>query len=238
MSANRSRRARSRAPWTVGLALCASAGALQAGGDVSVRVDRAGNLVVEGDDEDNEILISPVDIGIGTVLGLGTTRVNGGDSATFSGVDGDFRIRMRGGNDRVLVSDGDGNRVPDDLDISTGSGDDSVLVQGFFVDDDLRIDSGAGNDTIELANTVVVAERTSIHTGSGDDRLFLEPAEVPDLLIVFGDDVTIRTSSGRDFVDLSGALFRQGLDVDLGSGDDMGDTLGLQGGVSVCGCRF
>src|SRR5262245_34808060 len=204
-------RARNPSPFStrflLALVACGvSSGLLHAGGNVSVRVDRAGNLIVEGDAAGNQILISPIGIGVGTVLGLEGTRVNGAESANFSGVVADFRIRMRGGDDRVLVSDGDGNTVPDDLKISTGDGNDFVLVQGFFVRDDLMIHTGAGNDSIEIADTVIVSDLTSIGTGSGDDRLLFRPADVADFLIVFENDFRVQTGSGRDFVGISGAL--------------------------------
>src|SRR5262245_15198381 len=219
-------------------ALAALAALGHAGGIVTVRVDRAGNLLVDGDGEDNEIQISPVDIGVGTVTGLGTTRVNGGERASFTGVVGDFRIRMRDGDDEVRIEDGDGNHVPDDLDVDTGHGDDFVLVQGFFVHDDLRLRTGPGNDTIELANTVVVSDLSELHPGSGDDRVLFRPAEVPDLLIVFEDDFQLRTGTGRDFVSIAGARFVQGCDIDLNDGDDLGEPGGIVGGLCVCGSTF
>src|SRR5262245_51994627 len=168
MNVRRPRFSRHSAALLAVLSLSSLAGPALAGGNVSVRVDRGGNLVIEGDDEDNQILISPVGIGVGTVLGLESTLVNGAESAAFAGVDDDFQIRMRGGDDRVLVADGDGNVVPDDLEIDAGRGDDFVLVQGFFVRDDLEIRGGSGNDVVELADTVVVEDRTRIDTGSGD----------------------------------------------------------------------
>lgn len=211
---------------------------LHADGDVTVRVDRAGNLIVEGDGAANEIQISPVGIGVGDVVGLGSTRVNGGERASFSGVDGDFRIRMHGGDDSVSVVDGDGNHVPDDLDIDMGPGNDGVLVQGFFVEDDLKIRTGSGRDRIELSQTVFVLDRTVIDTGAGDDEVVFVPADVADLLLVFEDRFSLDTGSGRDFVSLAGALFRAEVDIDLGRGDDLGQLGGPAGGLSVCGSRF
>ena len=212
--------------------------AVQADGNVRVRVDDHGNLIVEGDGADNEIQISPVDIGIGDVTGLGSTLVNDSERASFSGVSGDFRIRMRSGNDRVLVVDGDGNHVPDDLDIDTGPGDDHVLVSGFFVHDDLHVRTRTGDDVVELAQTVFVDDRTTIETGWGDDRVTFAPADVPDLLLVFEAGVSLETGPGRDFVDIAGALFRSTVSIDLGRGDDLGQPGGAAGGLSVCGSRF
>jgi len=224
--------------WTMVFAALGLAAPAHAGGNVTVRVDRGGNLIVAGDGADNEIQISPVDIGVGDVVGIGSTLVNGGASASFSGVDGDFRIRMRGGDDHVFIVDGDGNHVPDDLDIDTGRGNDTVLLQGFFVHDDLRIRSGPGDDTIELSQTVFVLDRSTLHTGSGNDQVLFRPADVPDLLIVFEDDFQLRTGSGRDFVSIEGALFRRGVDIDLNRGDDLGEPGGPVGGLCVCGSSF
>jgi hypothetical protein len=220
------------------LAALGLAAQVRAGGNVTVRVDHDRNLIVEGDGADNEIRISPVAIGVGEVVGIGSTLVNGSDRASFRAVDGDFRIRMRGGDDRVSIVDGDGNHVPDDLDIDTGHGDDHVLLQGFFVHDDLRIRSGPGDDTIELSQTVFVQDRSNLHTGSGNDQVLFRPADVANLLIVFEDDFQLRTGSGRDFVSIEGVLFRGGVDIDLNGGDDLGESGGIVGGLCVCGSSF
>jgi hypothetical protein len=221
------------------LALLGSAVPLHAGGNVTVRVDRGGNLLVEGDREANAIEIHPYDIGAGTVTGVGSTLVNGAKSAEFTGASGDFRFWMRGGDDRVVVSDGDGNHVLGDLEVDLGPGNDSLLVQNFFVHDDLEVRGNSGDDTIELADTVFVLGRADIRTSAGDDRVVFRPAAFFDpLVIVFERDFEVRTGPGRDFVHLAGARFQRGVEVNLGHDDDLGELGGVQGGVSVCGCAF
>jgi hypothetical protein len=166
------------------LALTCGATATHAGGNVTVRVDGGGNLIIEGDRADNEIGIHPYAIGAGTVSGLGSTLVNGQAIAEFTGVSGDFRILMRGGNDRVEVSDGDGNHVPEDLEVDLGPGNDSLLVQNFFIHDDLDVRGNSGDDTIELAQTVFVDGETDIRTSAGDDRVIFSPAAFFDPLVI------------------------------------------------------
>lgn len=227
-------------PWVLWALVSAwgAGAAIHADGNVTVRVVGRGHLIVEGDGAANEILIRPVDNGVGDVVGLGSTLVNGGPSAAFSGVDGDFRIHLKGGDDGVSIDDGDGNEILGDLEIDLGSGNDQVLIRNFFVHHDLRIRTGSGDDTIELSQTVFVLDQTDIRTGAGNDRVLFVPAEVPDALLVFEDRFRVRTGPGRDFVDVIGALFRKEVDIDLGGGDDLGQLGGVVGGLCVCDAIF
>ncbi len=212
-------------------------------GNVTVDVDGNGNLIVVGDDEDNGIRIMPFDVGEGDVVGLGTTLVNGGSSAPFSGVTGDFRIRMRAGDDTVEIDDGDGNEAPQDLEISTGAGDDVVLVRHFIVHDDLEILTGSGDDRITLSQTAggfppFVDDRTNIRTSTGDDQVRFEIGDLPETYLMFGDAFRVSTGGGRDFVSIVGGLFLDEVEVDLGHGDDLGELGGPTGGVCVCNSIF
>lgn len=215
---------------------------VHAGGNVSVHVDGGGNLIVEGDGADNEILIMPFEVGEGFVVGLGTTLVNGDLQAFFSGADDDFKIVMRGGNDTIQIDDGDGNEAPDDLEIDAGQGNDVVLVRHFLVHDDLKIRLGSGDDVLTLSQTAgnasFVLDKTDIDLGAGNDQVLFEIGPLPDTHLTFGDDFVLRGGAGRDFVSILGALFEDDVDVNLGTGDDLGELGGVKGGLCVCGSIF
>jgi hypothetical protein len=226
----------------VALVLWASAEPVGAQGNVTVRVDGNGNLIIRGDAADNGVFVKPFDVGEGFVEGLGSTLVNGGDSAAFSGATGDFRFDMRGGDDTIQIDDGDGNETLGDLEIRTGSGDDVILVRHFIVHDDLEIRSGPGNDVITLeqtaGNSPYAEDRTFIGTSTGDDQVFVRGGELPDSLVQFVDEFRVSTGAGRDFVSIQGGLFLDEVNVNLGDGDDLGALGGPTGGVCVCESVF
>ena len=214
-----------------------------ADGNVTVHVDGQGNLVVVGDGADNAISIMPFDIGEGFVRGLDGTLVNGSEQAPFTGAGGDFRIRMHGGDDTVEVDDGDGNEVLGDLEVETGTGDDTVLVRHFIAHGDLSIHTGPGHDRVRLEQTAGLSAfaegRTDVRTGAGNDQVIVTGGD-PSLeaFVRFQGAFRVATGQGRDFVSVSGAIFFDAVEVDLGAGDDLGSTGGPPGGVCVCGSTF
>jgi hypothetical protein len=204
-------------------------------GNVTATVDGDGNLVVLGDNGDNCVWWFPTGIGEGDLHGCNGTLVNGGASAPITGATNDFRFVMRGGHDVVRIEDGDGNAAPDDLEITTGSGNDEVLVKSFHVLDDLTIKTGPGDDlvTLDPGFTVFVEDKTDVVTGPGNDVVLMRSS--PSVTCFFQDDCAVRTAEGRDFVHLCGVGFRNGLLIDLGPGDDSPSAAGDRGGLCVDG---
>ena len=141
---------------------------VQAAGQVSVKVNGFGNLIVTGDGANNCIEVALLATGQGTVSGCDSTLVNGGSSVPYSGVKYDFKFNMQGGNDTVIIADDDGDTVLDDLEINTGTGNDTVEVHHFAVLGEMHINTGSGNDLV-IIDGVAARHSSQINTGSGID---------------------------------------------------------------------
>ena len=91
-------------------------------GNVQVRVEN-GNLVIQGDDQDNNIIITE-----SGVSGRTGTTVNGERHLFIpEDVTNDIEIRMKGGNDFVRVElPGTNFAIPHDLVLNMGSGNDII----------------------------------------------------------------------------------------------------------------
>ena len=199
-------------------------------GDVSVFLDRSGNLIVRGDGAANGILVDKAgEFSIaGVDAGGAPTRVNGvanGDVRLPVTGEGDVRLYLGGGDDVVDVGTRtDSVDFPDDLEIYAGDGDDRVTTIGDTnIADDLEIASGAGNDNIRVISTEI-EDDLSVLAGDGDDTVQVYGS--------FADDVLIATGAGRDavgiwFVDVLGSRvfgpvhIRGGTLIDLGGDDDV-----------------
>ena len=141
---------------------------VQAAGKVSVTVNGIGNLIVIGDGANNCVEVALLGTGHGTVNGCDSTLVNGGSSVSYSGVKYDFKFNMQGGNDTVIIAGEDGDTVLDDLEINTGTGNDTVEVHHFAVLGETHINTGSGNDLV-IIDGVAARHSTQINTGSGID---------------------------------------------------------------------
>ena len=174
-------------------------------GDVAVEVVD-GDLVVTGDDLDNEITIEQTGSGEYEVTGLDGTTVNGETDFVAEGVDDDFRISMGGGGDSVSVI-GE-TTVPDDLEIETGAGDDDVEIRdAVHVGDDVEIETDGGKDTVRIGGGggdegddggVRIDGETEIETGADDDSVDIRNN------VDIGDDLEIETDDGMDTVRIVG----------------------------------
>jgi hypothetical protein len=167
----------------------------QAGGNVQVSVVN-GSLVVRGDDQDNNIIFTETNI-----AGRAGTTINGQRSIFVpEGVTGDVIINLRGGDDFVRVE---------------------LPGTNFAIPQDLEINTGAGTDTIELLQ-VRAPEETRIDTGNGNDIVFIDGVFNGNEFIrsEFTGKFKVDTSSGEDLLEFHHAIFRGAVDVKLGSGID------------------
>jgi len=167
-------------------------------GDVQVSVVD-GNLIIRGDNRDNNIIVTE-----GNITGRAGTTINGQRNISPpEGVTGDIVINMKGGNDFVRVE------LP-------GS--------NFAVQHDLEINMGPGNDILELLQ-VKVPEETRINTAAGHDTIFIDGVFTPNVLVEFvrsefTGKFTVNTGSGEDLLEFHNTIFSGEVDVDLGSGID------------------
>lgn len=167
----------------------------QAGGNVQVSVV-SGNLIIRGDNRDNNLIITE-----SLIAGRADTTING-ERRIFvpDGVTGDVRITLRGGNDFVRVElPGTNFAVPQDLEINTGSGNDLVELLQVRVPAETHLDTGNGHDIIFI---------DGVFNGTDFDRS------------EFTGAFEVETGSGEDLLEFHHAIFHGEVDVELGSGID------------------
>jgi VCBS repeat-containing protein len=167
-------------------------------GNVSATV-RGGNLQVTGDTLGNEITIEQPALNRFTITSRdGTTTINGqAGPLTFNGVKKNLSISLSSGDDVVELA-GSGNsslRVSNRLNISTGSGNDQVLMNHVHAIG-LHIDLGTQDDLLNVGDD------------GGQDGLMITKEAV------------IGAGSGRDDVRIANTLFKRALTLDMGSGND------------------
>ena len=170
-----------------------------------------GDLVIEGDRLDNDIAVLPRKAaGEYRIFSRGnTTTVNGHADEVVSGVDGDFRIRMKGGHDVVSIARLD---VPADLIVDTNSGKDTFNILSCNVGGDAIVDTAGGRDTVSFYATYV-ADDLLIETHGSRDEVWLADLAVD-------GDTFVRTHAGNDKIDVRRSLFGGQLTVRSDDGKD------------------
>jgi hypothetical protein len=133
-------------------------------GNVTATVS-GGDLVVNGDGHDNSVSVwqdtnsgnwivsGNFSSGALTTVNGQTVFINGRamSFAVFSGVSDDVRIDLNGGADRLEMYGNYGNAVvPDDLEIDTDNGNDSVILHHLGVGNDINLETGSDKDTVWL----------------------------------------------------------------------------------------
>lgn len=179
-----------------------------------------GNLIITGDDGNNNIVITRGAVGEVVVAGgteggaLGTeTQVNGVvTAAVLTGFTGDILIDMRAGNDRVLITDLATTGL---VNAYLGTGNDTFLLQSRSVSSIpfTRNDAAAvtyGN--VSVANSVVV------YANAGNDTFGMYDAVIGGDLVYygdFGDDAFV-----VDGTTTADAIVGRTIHIDMGWGDD------------------
>jgi hypothetical protein len=219
-------------------------------GDVTVRVNNAGHLLITGDAQSNAIQVEAGLLpGQYTITGLpddqnvGTT-VNGGGSVTVSGVTGDIRALLNAGNDWLNVGQNAPIGIVGSLKIDSGAGDDQINVNNATIGGELIGLTGDGAlDGFQVSDTTVTGD-VSIVAGaaSAQNSYFLTN------VVVTTGNVTIRGGDGIDDIHVVGGQLAHGLTVTAGNGlvssigilSDIGGDLLVRGGdgpdnISVTG---
>jgi hypothetical protein len=178
-------------------------------GDVSVSVN-SGDLIIEGDDGNNELIIQGTGVdGEFALYAANGTSVNGYSSIVVAGVTDDIRIHLRDGNNKLGLNRVD---VPDDLRIRLGNGDDEVAIENLAVGDDADIRTGGGDDAI-MFRRGRINDRFTIRTGAGADEIGLSE--------VGSDRTAINTGRSADEVAVVDSVFNDKAIVSMGAGDDL-----------------
>jgi hypothetical protein len=164
-------------------------------GDVQVSVEN-GNLVIRGDNHDNNIILTE-----NGITGRAGTTINGERHIFIpEGVTNNVDINMKGGNDFLRIE---------------------LPGTNFAIPHDLQISMGSGADIIELLQ-VKVPEETRIDTGDGNDIVFIDGVFNPNEFVrsEFTGKFKLETGSGEDLFEFHHAIFQGEVDVKLGSGID------------------
>jgi len=186
-----------------GVLICVAAvnqpSSAQAAGNVQAQLEN-GDLIITGDDRDNNIIVIQECCSTVIVKGRADTTVNGSASRFDTQVTHDIIIGLNHGNDfvRVEVVPGVGGTM-----------------------NDLKIRSGTGDDTVELLG-VTVQNDTRIETGDGDDVIFIDGVQEPNGYQHpnFTGRFSVDAGTGQDLLEFHHAIFRGEVNVTMGSGID------------------
>ena len=184
-------------------------------GDCAAAMDADGDLNITCDAEDNSIIVSQLGGNL-TVQGQPGTTINGSPIPLILGpVDlDDLNIRMRGGDDFVSIA----GIEADDVFVSLGKGDDTLLAAQLEVADDVTVRGGKGNDDIGLL-AINAGDRVRVNAGRGDDTVSAN--------LVTADKIRLRGRAGIDTLILGsviGDLVETGFEE---TSDDEDDGPGL-----------
>ena len=192
---------------------------------------RGNNLVVTGDGEDNSVLVNlNAYTAEELVVGLNGTEVELGDFRyDYDKSIRDLRVRMRSGNDTLIV-DAAGRRVGDDVLVSLGTGSNTFIMFGgdygeATVRDDVRIRGSYGTDSVFLAN-VEVGDDLGISTSSANDAVVLHNVKVK-------DRSKLNLAAGTDGLLIGGSEFHDDVKATLGIDDDYAGLLSTTFGDRV-----
>lgn len=175
-------------------------------GDLSAKVV-GGDLVISGGVLSNGVQITAGAVpGTVRVEGLPragfTTKINHQSAPLTFHVSRNLVIDLGDGDNLVKA---DGLRLPGSLRINTGSGSDTLKINGSSIGRDVILDTGAGNDRAELTNDVVKG-RVEARQRHGDDYFALLGSQV-------GGVVDIDTSWNADRLELRDSRFSSDLRI-------------------------
>lgn len=155
----------------------------------------AGSLRITGDLAGNAIRVAPgANADEVELEGLDGTTVNGQVLTSIAGVLRNVKVDLSEGGDEIYVED---LLVPQDLEIVTGPGVDTVDLTDCEVGDDTRIATGIDDDQVVLS-TDVFQGRLFIQTDAGNDTIGLD-------LVTAADKVRIANGQGDDGVTIGGS---------------------------------
>ena len=184
-------------------------------GNVRATLTSGGDVRINGDSADNQIVVIPLFSGEIRISGQSGTTINGQNQVLLPtnepAIADDLVIRMRGGNDRVEILTLD---VHGDIQINMGSGHDTLGIVDVVAANDLSINTGSGDDLVSYVRGWVAGGHFRVVTGSGNDQVFY-----PQCTAAAGP-VTFNMGSGDDTLFVAGQISDR-LVASLGSGDDL-----------------
>lgn len=220
-------------------------------GDVSVLI-RSGDLVITGDVNLGDVAESIRIEHDGTnysVTGLSGTTINGAGSPFQSAaVTRDIIVDLRTGNDSVEVKGlavENRLRVPRNLTVRGGTGDDTIRVENVEVVGVLNVDGAAGANTIDVKGSRLTRDAV-LRGGADTDTITIDQSQFLGKLTVdplagtntidvknsssVAKDALIRGGINVDSIAVDGSSFSGKLTVDGLAGEN---TIAVRGGSAV-----
>jgi hypothetical protein len=205
-------------------------------GDVTVTVDGE-DLLITGDAAANAVVVRGTETPGQYVVSRSdrTTTINGGTAPFTASNISNLVIDLGQGNDvlnlldanisgRVSIDMGaNGGRdvfnaayaeIGETLDISTGGGDDQVLLNVVTVKGAANIDTGAGKDGVYLS-FCDFHQALAVNTDAGKDVVTISAVEV-----MGATSIDTGSDSAKDAVVVSASRFRSAVSINLGAGND------------------
>lgn len=195
-------------------------------GDVSVSLEpaRPGRpptiLRIEGDNAGNQVRVIEQDEGFVRIQGINGTTINGQAVDLVLQTPGVLTSVDLGNGDDTIEFLAESTSASAKS-ISTGNGNDSVLIVAPFSAPGVRINTGNGDDSVLLDySQSLVVSNINIDTGRGDDFVDIRFRESGSFSFATGVSL-VSTGAGDDTVQLSNRLGGNSpLIIYLDSGDD------------------
>lgn len=175
-----------------------------------------GNLFIKGDNGGNQIVLDQAGLLPGQVRisGASGTQVSTdtialADSAILEGVTGNVTIRTGSGDDSVSL---DGPTVAGRVLINTGKGDNTILVDGTNVGKTLTILNGPDDDQTMIIDSTILG-KTLVKSASGNDGVTMQNNTI-------GGDLAIAAGHDDDLVTLDDLQVAGKLLLNTGRGAD------------------
>lgn len=198
-------------------------------GTVEVSFSNSGDILVDGDQHDNDVTVE-VNGNVATVTGNSGTQLKRGNQIVAAGVPvnvqlpsyiRDLRVKMGQGNDTLKVVAKSDIHIRRDVDVNTGAGDDfvSVISDGgkIFVGRNASVSTGSGNDTFNVSDAEKFAD---VDTAAKIRAFQNDTAQAGRQAIRIGKDLDIRTGGGTDTVTVLGVEAGDDVDINTGLGHD------------------
>ncbi|MFO0818296.1 MAG: hypothetical protein U1A77_10170 [Pirellulales bacterium] len=211
-------------------------------GNVTALVNSAGDLLIDGDSDDNVLSVESIGPAEWQVSVANLTTLNGSYVPMKFTARGSVFINLGDGNDWLGVVGRGMNKVTvvNPVTIKAGSGADLVTLNDLATRSDVKILGEAGDDQLYLTN-VALQRRVFIEGNAGKDGVVLTNCVVQgevnidggeqDDLIAFNDgnfqqNVTVVGGTGGDVAWMFGPKSAKTLRIDLGASSDAdNDTL-------------
>ena len=162
----------------------------------------AGDLVLDGDVDANQVQLTVASNGQLTATGLSGTTIDGMHSVNF-GIVNTLTFDGGAGDDKISLNS-TASTIANDVIIDGGVGNDTILVTGRF-GTNLELDGGLGNDTISVTK-VTVAVDLDLDSGDGIGKVTVSGSTV-------GQDLLIQSGLGNDSVTVSGMAVKRDLSL-------------------------